>query len=85
MPLEPNPNPTVPEARTTTRILAWLRRGGWRTLLWGAVGAIAGGTYAQLIGCRTGGCAILSNAGSASVAGALVGLIIGRPAPPKPT
>ncbi len=85
MPLDPAPQPTVPETRATNRLLAWLRHGGWRTLLLGAVGAVVGGAYAQLIGCRTGGCAILSNVGSASVAGAIVGLIIGRPSPSKPT
>jgi hypothetical protein len=51
----------------------------------GAAGAIAGGAYAQLIGCRTGGCALLSNVGSATVAGALVGLMFGWPARSKPT
>lgn len=85
MPLEATPNPSIPETRATTRLLAWLRHGGWRPLVMGAVGAVVGGTYAQLIGCRTGGCAILSNVGSASVAGAIIGLILGRPAPVKPS
>jgi hypothetical protein len=47
----------------------------------GAVGAVAGGAYAQLIGCRTGGCAILSSVGSATAAGAAIGLILGWPKP----
>jgi hypothetical protein len=70
----PSPSPSIP---------AWVRRGGWRPLLLGAVGAIAAGTYARLIGCRTGGCALLSNVGSATVAGALVGLVLGWPGPSK--
>jgi len=85
MPLDPTPNPSVAATRTSTRLLAWLRQGGWRALVLGAAGAIVGGAYAQLIGCRTGGCAILSNVGSATAAGALVGLIFGWPASSKPT
>jgi hypothetical protein len=85
MPLEPVPKPSVPATGITTRLLGWLRQRGWRPLVLGAAGAIAGGAYAQLIGCRTGGCAILSNVGSATVAGALVGLMFGWPAPSKPT
>lgn len=85
MPLEPIPNPSVPATRTTTRFLSWLRHRGWQPLLLGAFGAIIGGAYAQLIGCRTGGCAILANVGSATVAGGLIGVIFGWPTPSKPT
>jgi len=86
MPLEPAPNPSPPPAPTTptpSGLGAWLRRGGWRPLALGAVGAAAAGIYAQLVGCRTGGCALLSDVRSAVVAGALVGLALGWPSPPK--
>jgi hypothetical protein len=85
MPLEPEPNPPAASIPNRTSFRAWLRGGGWRSLAFGAVGAVAGGTYAQLIGCRTGGCAILSNVGSATMAGGLIGLTFGWPGPAKKT
>jgi len=85
MPLEPEPNPTVSSIPNRPPLRAWLRGGGWKSLVLCAVGAVAGGTYAQLIGCRTGGCAILSNVGTATMAGGLMGLIFGWPGPAKKT
>ena len=85
MPLEPEPNPTVSSIPNRPSFRAWLRSGGWKSLAFGVVGAVAGGTYAQLIGCRTGGCAILSNVGTATMAGGLIGLVFGWPGPAKRT
>jgi hypothetical protein len=83
MPLEFAPSPPALVRPTTIRLRAWLRQGGWRSLALGAGGALAGGAYAHLVGCRTGGCAILAGVGSATLAGALMGLVIGWPAPPR--
>jgi hypothetical protein len=83
MPFEPEQNPPVASIPNRPSFRAWLLGGGWKSLALGAVGAVAGGTYAQLIGCRTGGCAILSNVGSAVMAGGLIGLIFGWPGPAK--
>jgi uncharacterized membrane protein HdeD (DUF308 family) len=85
MPLETEPNPPAASFPNRPALRAWLRRGGWKSLAFGAVGAVAGGIYAQLIGCRTGGCAILSNVGTATVAGGLIGLVFGWPTPAKKT
>jgi len=83
MPLESEPNPPASSIPVRPSFRAWLHGGGWRSLAFGAIGAVAGGTYAQLIGCRTGGCAILSNVGTATAAGGLIGLIFGWPGPAK--
>jgi uncharacterized membrane protein YjjP (DUF1212 family) len=83
MPIEPAVSPTAAAAAPANRLLAWLQDGGWRPLALGAFGALSGGTYAHFIGCRTGSCVLLSSVRSASVAGALVGLILGWPAPSK--
>jgi len=66
-----------------TRLVAWLRKGGWRPIALGVFGALAGGGYAHFIGCRGGSCVLLSSVRSASVAGALVSLVVGWPAPAK--
>jgi len=81
------PTEQVPDVPPTpiTRLLAWLRGGGWRPLALGAFGALAGGGYAHFIGCRGASCALLSSVRSASVAGALFGLLVGWPAPVKRT
>jgi hypothetical protein len=79
MPTDPitPPPPSVPAP--SARLVAWLRNGGWRPLALGAFGALSGGTYAHFIGCRGGSCVLLSSIRSASVAGALFGLILGWP------
>ena len=59
------------------------RGAGWPRVLSAAVGALAAGTYAHFIGCRTGGCILLSSVWTAAVAGGLLGFVLsgGRPAP----
>jgi len=44
-----------------------------------AIGATLGGLYAHFIGCRTGTCPITSSVPTASLYGALVGLVVGWP------
>jgi hypothetical protein len=83
MPIEPAVSSPAAVPTPVTRFLAWLQDGGWRPLALGALGALSGGTYAHFIGCRTGSCVLLSSVRSASVAGALVGLILGWPGPAK--
>jgi hypothetical protein len=82
MPIEPAETPAA-ETTPATRLVAWLRNGGWRPLALGAFGALSGGSYAHFAGCRTGSCILLSSVRSASVAGALVGLVIGWPSPSR--
>jgi len=83
MPIEPAVNPPTAVPAPTARLLAWLQDGGWRPLALGAFGALSGGSYAHFSGCRTGSCVLLSSVRSASVAGALIGLVIGWPSPSK--
>jgi hypothetical protein len=83
MPIEPAESPPTAVPAPANRLLAWLRDGGWRPVALGAFGALSGGTYAHFIGCRTGSCVLLSSVRSASVAGALIGLIFGWPGPSK--
>jgi hypothetical protein len=83
---------TIETAETTAvavppvrRLVAWVRAGGWRPLAMGAFGALAGGGYAHFRGCEGGSCVLLSSVRSATVAGALVGLVVGWRAPEKRT
>jgi len=85
MTIEPTEQPPSVPPTHAARLLGWLREGGWRSMALGAFGALAGGGYAHFIGCRGGSCVLLSSVRSASVAGALFGLVIGWPAPSKPT
>ena len=85
MPIDPIAPPPSAVLALSARLVAWLRSGGWRPLALGAFGALSGGTYAHFIGCRGGSCVLLSSVRSASVAGALFGLILGWPSPsPSP-
>ncbi len=61
---------------------AWRRLAGshWRTALGAALGAGAGAAYAHFIGCRTGTCAITSNAWNAAVFFGVAGALVGWPA-----
>lgn len=62
---------------------AWLARHG-RTLLGGLVGALGGAAYAYFIGCRSGTCAITSNALVAAAFFGFAGLVVASPGPKKP-
>ena len=44
-----------------------------------AIGAIVGGLYAHFIGCSAGTCPITSSVPTASLYGALIGLVLGWP------
>jgi hypothetical protein len=79
MTIEPAATPPAALPTPAARLIGWLRNGGWRPLALGAIGALSGGTYAHFIGCRGGSCVLLSSIRSASVAGALFGLILGWP------
>jgi len=48
--IEPAQSPPAVARPYLARLLAWLRCGGWRSLLLGAFGALSGGTYAHFIG-----------------------------------
>lgn len=61
-----------------------LLRERWRTLLGAATGAAAGAAYAHFIGCRTGTCAITSNAFTAAAFFGLVGALVATPGRPPP-
>jgi hypothetical protein len=79
----PRPAPNPADQRPAQRLLRWLRAGGWRALAGAAAGAGLLATYAHFIGCRTGTCALTADVPTATVVGALVGLVIGWPAPAK--
>lgn len=65
------------------RLNHWLRTGGWRALAGAAAGASLLAAYSHFIGCRTGTCLLTSNVQTATLVGALVGLVTGWPAPPR--
>jgi hypothetical protein len=48
-----------------------------RTALFVAGGALAGFLYARFVGCKTGACPLTSNVYTASLYGAVVGLLAG--------
>lgn len=77
------PSVQPPRPPAGSRLVRWLRAGGWRALGGAVVGAGALATYAHFIGCRTGTCALTADVPTATVVGALVGLVIGWPSPPK--
>jgi hypothetical protein len=79
MPIDPIMPPPSSVPPPSARLVAWLQNGGWRPVALGTFGALSGGTYAHFIGCQVGGCALLSSVRSASLAGALLGLILGWP------
>jgi hypothetical protein len=96
---EPKPaEPTGPEPAATCpapaarpaahqRLLGWIRGGGWRPLLAGALGASAMAAYANFVGCKAGTCPLTSSVRNAALYGGLVGLLVGWPskaaAPPQ--
>lgn len=51
----------------------------WRAALVAGLGAIGGVAYYELVGCRTGGCAITSSAWRSAAYFALVGAVVGWP------
>ena len=80
---------TQDEQRTPTpggerRLGGWLRAGGWRAVAGAVVGAAGLSAYSYFIGCRTGTCVLTANVQTASLFGALIGLVLGWPTPRKP-
>jgi hypothetical protein len=63
------------------RLGRWLRAGGWRAIAGATVGAGLLATYSHFIGCHTGTCLLTANVQTATIVGALVGLVTGWPAP----
>jgi outer membrane lipoprotein SlyB len=49
-----------------------------RTALFVGGGALAGFLYAHFVGCRTGSCPLTSNPYTATVYGAVIGLLLGQ-------
>ena len=49
-----------------------------RTALFVGGGALVGFLYAHFVGCRTGSCPLTSNAYTATIYGAIVGLLLGQ-------
>ena len=54
-------------------------RAHWRTLAGVAIGAVLGGAYAQLIGCRTGTCPLTGNVWIAAAFFGFTGGVVGLP------
>jgi hypothetical protein len=63
--------------------VARILRRHWRTLLFAALGAIGGGLYAQLVGCRTGTCLITSHVWTAALFFGATGAVVGLPGPER--
>jgi hypothetical protein len=73
-----------PGQPTGSRLGRWLREGGWRAVGGAALGAGLLATYSHFIGCRTGTCFLTADVRTATVVGALLGLVTGWPAPTRP-
>jgi len=80
---EPTPQPAEQPGRPSAglRLARWIRQGGWRAIVGAVSGAGLLATYAHFVGCRTGACFLTADVHTATVVGALVGLVIGWPAP----
>ncbi|HET8733270.1 MAG TPA: hypothetical protein VFM45_05795 [Anaeromyxobacteraceae bacterium] len=65
----------------------WKRlwRSPWRAALVAGAGALVGVAYYELVGCRTGTCAITSSAWRSAAYFALVGAVVGWPGRPART
>jgi len=66
------------------RGMSSLLRRSWRTLAGAAAGALGGGLYAHLVGCKTGTCALTSNVWVAALFFGLTGAIAFTPSAPAP-
>ena len=51
---------------------------GWKPVLFGLFGAVAGFAYHRLVGCRTGACPITANPWISTAYGAFVGALFAR-------
>jgi len=84
MPDPVSPEPEAPDLPTRGRRLArWLRDGGWKAIAGAAAGAGLLATYSFFVGCRTGTCLLTSDVRTATLVGALVGLISAWPSPDR--
>jgi hypothetical protein len=63
------------------RVARWLGAGGWKAVAGGVAGAAGLAAYSHFIGCRTGSCLLTSDVRTATVLGAVLGTLIGWPAP----
>ncbi len=76
--------PTPAPGAARGGLSGWLRGGGWRAVAGAVVGAAGLSAYSYFIGCRTGTCVLTANVQTASLFGALIGLVLGWPTPPRP-
>ena len=82
---QPTPHDSSRSATPTggRRLAGWLKAGGWKAVAGGVAGAAGLAAYSHFIGCRTGSCLLTSDVRTATVLGAVLGTLIGWPAPPK--
>jgi hypothetical protein len=75
--------PTTPTSGAP--LVRWLRAGGWRAVGGAVAGAGLLATYSHFIGCRTGACLLTADVRTATVVGALIGLVMGWPGTARPS